>query len=83
MLYVLILASRTRTMNDFGFVALDFDYVYAEDSGTYSCKATNALGSAVTSATLDVKCKSKTLHKYTVAFRNFCKSPLTKEVGTI
>lgn len=43
-------------MHDFGYVALNMKYVYAEDSGTYTCRATNNLGQAVTSATLDVKC---------------------------
>ena len=32
-------------------------YAYPEDSGTYTCKAVNALGEAVTSATL--KCYGK------------------------
>lgn len=49
------LGNRIMTMNDFGFVALDLSYVKPTDSGTYSCKATNELGSAVCSATLDVK----------------------------
>ena len=38
--------------NSFGFVALDIMYAYPEDQGTYTCKATNALGEAVTQATL-------------------------------
>ena len=48
---------RYRTACDFGFAALDVLSVYAEDSGTYTCKATNKLGSATSSINLDVKCK--------------------------
>lgn len=44
-------------MHDFGYVALNFKYVYPEDSGTYTCRAINELGQAVTSATLNVQCK--------------------------
>jgi len=46
---------RFRTIHDFGFVALDILYTYAEDSGTYTCKATNDLGEAVTTATVTVQ----------------------------
>lgn len=46
-------------MHDFGYVALNMKYVNPEDSGTYTCRATNELGEAVTSATLFVQCKSK------------------------
>lgn len=42
-------------MHDFGYVALDLKYVRPEDSGMYTCKATNELGSAVISATLVVQ----------------------------
>lgn len=51
---------RYRTTCDFGFAALDVLTVYAEDSGTYTCKATNRLGSAQSSIELSVKCKSTT-----------------------
>jgi len=44
-------------MHDFGYVALNLKYVYPEDSGTYTCRAINDLGQAVTSATLNVHCK--------------------------
>jgi titin len=36
---------RFRTFHDFGIVILDILYCYAEDSGSYECKATNKLGS--------------------------------------
>jgi len=51
------LANRVSTMHDFGYVALNLKYVYPEDSGTYTCRAINELGEAVTSATLNVQCK--------------------------
>lgn len=44
-------------MHDFGYVALNMKYVNPEDSGTYTCRATNELGQAVTSASLFVQCK--------------------------
>ena len=49
--------SRIRTFCDFGFVILEISPVYPEDSGEYTCKARNALGEAVTTATL--KCSGK------------------------
>lgn len=51
------IANRVTTMHDFGYVALNMKYVNPEDSGTYTCRATNDLGEAVTSATLFVQCK--------------------------
>ncbi|PSN37209.1 Titin, partial [Blattella germanica] len=45
-------ANRITTMHDFGYVALNMKYVYPEDSGTYTCRAINELGQAVTSSTL-------------------------------
>ena len=36
--------SRFTEYNDFGFVALDIMYCYAEDSGTYTCVASNRAG---------------------------------------
>ena len=48
---------RYRTFHDFGIVILDIMYCYAEDSGTYECKATNKLGSDSTRGT--VSCSEK------------------------
>ena len=45
---------RFRTTHDFGYVALDILYAYAEDSGTYMCKATNLAGEAVNTCTIKV-----------------------------
>lgn len=49
--------SRFSETNNFGFVALDILYAYPEDSGTYTCRATNAIGEAVTSAVCVVQTK--------------------------
>ena len=46
---------RFRTTHDFGFVALDILGAYAEDSGTYMCRAVNKLGEAVNTATVTVQ----------------------------
>ena len=46
---------RFKTTYDFGFVALDILYAYAEDSGTYMCKAKNAVGEAVTTCSVKVE----------------------------
>jgi hypothetical protein len=49
--------SRFMETNSFGFVALDIMYSYPEDAGTYTCRASNALGQAVTSCQLSVHSK--------------------------
>lgn len=46
--------SRFTETNNFGFVALDILSCLPEDSGTYTCRAVNALGEAVTSAVAGV-----------------------------
>lgn len=45
---------RFKTTYDFGFVALDILYAHAEDTGTYMCKAKNAVGEAVTTSAVKV-----------------------------
>lgn len=47
--------SRVHMLNDFGFIVLDMDYVYARDSGEYACRATNKWGQAITKANLTCK----------------------------
>lgn len=50
-------AARFKSTYDFGYVALDINHAYDEDSGIYTCKATNSKGSATTSGSL--RCTSK------------------------
>jgi hypothetical protein len=50
-------ANRVTTMHDFGYVALNMKFVYPEDSGTYTCRAINELGQAVTSSQMICQCK--------------------------
>ena len=45
--------SRFRQVHDFGYVALDIRELVAEDSGVYTCVATNLLGKDEISATLN------------------------------
>lgn len=42
--------SRVHQLNDFGFIALDIDYIYLRDAGEYVCRATNKWGTAMTTA---------------------------------
>ena len=49
--------SRVHTSDDFGFVSLDLDWVFARDSGEYLCRAVNKWGFATTRAKL--VCKGK------------------------
>lgn len=53
-----VVGHRFRTTHDFGYVALDVLYTYAEDSGNYLCKATNKVGEAVNSCNVKVAGKS-------------------------
>jgi hypothetical protein len=39
-------------INDFGYIALNFGWVYKQDSGEYMCRATNKHGSTEVGATL-------------------------------
>lgn len=55
----LISGHRYKTTHDFGFVALDILYCYAEDSGEYVAKAVSELGSDQTRATLECMGKPK------------------------
>merc|ERR1719206_351235 len=51
------IGSRFRTTHDFGYVALDILQSYAEDSGTYMCRATNKLGEAVNSSSVSINAR--------------------------
>ena len=48
---------RFRPIHDFGYVAMDIVGLITEDSGTYTIRATNNVGSC--EATVNLKCKSK------------------------
>ena len=48
---------RFRPIHDFGYVAMDIVGLITEDSGTYTIRATNNVGSCEATATL--RCKSK------------------------
>lgn len=48
-------SSLYRTMYDFGFCAMDILQAVAEDSGTYEVRATNRIGTATSSITIEVK----------------------------
>jgi hypothetical protein len=50
-----ILGSRIHTVDDFGFVVLEIDWLFPRDSGVYKCVATNNWGSDSTQATIKVK----------------------------
>ncbi|CAJ0586229.1 unnamed protein product, partial [Mesorhabditis spiculigera] len=46
---------RFRTRHDFGYVALDILYAFAQDSGEWSAVARNALGEAVTQTSFTIQ----------------------------
>lgn len=46
--------SRWRHLNDFGFISLDISQTVIVDSGTYTCRISNKVGSAEASVTLQV-----------------------------
>lgn len=62
-LCVCLAGHRFRTTHDFGYVALDVLYTYAEDSGNYLCKATNKVGEAVNSCSVNVSGKLPVPHR--------------------
>jgi hypothetical protein len=51
------IGSRITKTHDFGFVALDMTHVRGEDEGVYICRASNALGEAVTTASMKIRSK--------------------------
>jgi len=50
--------ARCMTINNFGYVAINFEWIYPEDSGEYICRASNLYGSDETRAI--IKCSGKT-----------------------
>ncbi|RWS25572.1 titin-like isoform X1, partial [Leptotrombidium deliense] len=53
---------RFITSYDFGYVALDILYVYAEDSGEYSVRAVNDLGEDMVKASLNIRGKPSLIY---------------------
>lgn len=49
---------RFKTLYNFGFVAMDLLYAYAEDSGVYTCQAKNAVGEAQVTCTVNASSKA-------------------------
>lgn len=49
-----ILENRFTPIYDFGYVAMNFGWVYPEDSGEYLCRATNLYGMDETRAVIQV-----------------------------
>jgi len=75
------LGSRFREGHDFGFVSLDISHVLPEDAGQYSCKASNSLGQAICSCTLNIKAnlsiQKETLHESALQQINYLESSRT------
>ena len=53
-----LLGTRINTVNDFGHVQLEIQGLRDSDVGVYECRATNSLGNAVTTASIQVHTKS-------------------------
>ena len=72
--------NRWRTSSDFGFAALDIIGSYAEDSGRYTLRAKNILGSA--ESHIDVKISRKKTFLYRLGLprevRNYWFKPSSK-----
>lgn len=49
--------NRFQPIYDFGYVAMNFGWVYPEDSGEYVCRATNLYGQDETRASIKVSGK--------------------------
>lgn len=53
--YMAFTGHRYKPSHEFGFVSLDILYMYPEDSGVYTCRASNLYGTVETSS--EVKCR--------------------------
>lgn len=51
-IFLSILENRFTPIYDFGYVAMNFGWVYPEDSGEYVCRATNLYGMDETRAVI-------------------------------
>lgn len=50
-----------HTVDDFGFVVLDIDWLFPRDAGEFMCRATNKWGQDTTKAVLKIKSMSSFL----------------------
>jgi hypothetical protein len=57
-IFKFVIGARIRTTFDFGLVTLSINGVRPDDSGIYTCKATNQLGEAVSTCTVKVEGKN-------------------------
>ena len=57
----LLTGSRVKTLNEFGFIALDIKGAIAEDSGCYSVRASNLLGEAIRQCQITVTRKFRVM----------------------
>lgn len=62
---------RYRPFHDFGYVALNVLSVVPEDTGTYTCRAVNMIGTAEIQATLTVTGKRKIHNEIKILIFNF------------
>ena len=58
----LLTSSRIHSINDFGFIVLDIDWLFDRDSGTYQCVASNRSGSDTFAFNLIVKPESNIIY---------------------
>lgn len=56
------LENRLHPIYDFGYVALNFEWVYPEDSGEYLCRATNLYGQDETRAVIKIAGKPSIIY---------------------
>lgn len=68
---ITIVGSRITTIFNFGYVSLNILHLRAEDAGSYTVRAVNRLGEAVSSASLRVfgEYLRKIIHIY---FQTYC-----------
>ena len=75
--------TRYREGHDFGFVSLDIMHVYPEDAGQYTCRATNLLGQAVTSANINIQSQitvdKQTIHQEAMGQIHFLEQAHTRQ----
>jgi hypothetical protein len=51
----LVTGSRFHTIDDFGFIVLDIDWLFPRDTGEYICRATNKHGTSFTRTVMRVR----------------------------